>query len=337
MEFKHFMGCDISQDNFNYCLLTKSGMLLQGCIDNSMRAIKGWLVELSKKHELDLQEILFCMEHTGIYGTLLLRALTDKSLVVCVESAMNIKLSLGLQRGKNDKVDAQRIAEYAMRNVDRLRQWRPKRQVLQRLQLLIRLRERLINARKDISRYNQDAKRFLERDEYMLVLKGSQVTLKALEKDIDAADKNIEQLIMNDENLKKLSRLIRSVDGIGMVTCSAVLVRTNEFKDITEAKKFACTAGVAPFEHTSGKSIRGRTRVSHSAHKDLKALLHMCAIGSISRKGVLQDYYQRKVAQGKNKMSVINAVRNKLIHRIFAVVRDNTMYEKNYQYNLPMS
>lgn len=63
----------------------------------------------------------------------------------------------------------------------------------------------------------------------------------------------------------------------------------------------------------------------------------MCALGAISRKGELQDFYQRKVGQGKNKMSVINAVRNKLIHRVFAVVRDGVMYQKNYQYNLVMS
>ena len=63
----------------------------------------------------------------------------------------------------------------------------------------------------------------------------------------------------------------------------------------------------------------------------------MCALGAIGRKGELHDFYERKVSQGKNKMSVINAVRNKLIHRIFAVVRDGVMYQKNYQYNLAMS
>ena len=93
---------------------------------------------------------------------------------------------------------------------------------------------------------------------------------------------------------------------------------------------------MVPFEHSSGKSVRGKSRVSHFAHKDLKTLLHMCAVGCISRKGELRDYYERKLAQGKNKMSVLNAIRNKIVHRIFAVVRDNTMYQKNYQYSLHM-
>lgn len=334
MESELFMGCDISQDNFTYCLRNKSGIVLQGQVINSSKSIRSWLVELKKKHQLDLAQILFCMEHTGVYGLLLMRALHEQSLVICVVNAVNIKLSLGLQRGKSDKVDAQRIAEYALRYKDRMKQWSPKRRVLDHLQLLIRLRERLLKARLEISRFNEDAKRFMSSDEYQLVVKGSQVTLKAIEKDIDRADENIETLIMNDENLKKLSRFIRSVDGIGKVTCSAILVRTNEFRDFKEAKKFACTAGIAPFEHTSGSSIKGKTRVNHSAHKELKTLIHMCAIGAISRKGEMKDYFQRKVAMGKSKMSVINAVRNKLIHRVFAVVRDEVMYQKNYRYKL---
>lgn len=158
-----------------------------------------------------------------------------------------------------------------------------------------------------------------------------------MDDDIKQVDKEIEHIIKCDENLNRLSKLITSIDGVGMVTCAAVLVKTNIFLDITDAKKFAWTAGIAPFEHASGKSIRGKTRVSHRAHKDVKTLLHMCAVGSISREGELKDFYLRKVAQGKNKMLVLNAVRNKIVHRIFAVVRDGVMYQKNYQYNLCMS
>jgi len=337
MESELFMGCDISQDSFNFCLRNKAENLFEGQIENSTKAIKAWVTQLKKDHRVDLSKVIFCMEHTGVYGAILLRVLANQSLTICVVSAMDIKLSVGLQRGKNDKVDAQRIAYYAMSKSDQLQQWKPKRTVLIRLQLLIRLRERLIKARKEISRYNQDAKRFHLKEDYQLLIKGSKEALQGIEKSIDKANQDIEALIMNDENLKRLCKLITSIDGIGMVTCSLVLVKTNEFLDFKEAKKFACTAGIAPFEHTSGTSVRGKTRVSHNAHKDLKTLIHMCAVGSISRKGELQDFYKRKVAEGKNKMSVLNAVRNKLIHRIFAVVRDNTMYQKNYQYNLPMS
>lgn len=331
------MGCDIAQDTFSFCLRDQSQVLCQGEVPNSKKSIQTWLNELKKVYHVDLTRVIFCLEHTGIYGMILMRTLHTRSLIVCVEGASNIKLSLGLQRGKNDKVDARRIAEYAMRYTDRLKQWKPKREVLERLQLLNGMRSRLIKARNVLKSHTKEVGQFLGKQEHNLLKKGTQASLRGIEVDIKSTDEAIEALIKSDENLKRLSDLVTSVDSIGIVTCSAILVKTNEFQDIREAKKFACTSGVAPFEHSSGKSVRGKTRVSHRAHKDLKTLLHMCAVGAISRKGELQDFYQRKVGQGKNKMSVLNAVRNKLIHRVFAVVRDGVMYQKNYQYNLVMS
>ena len=337
METKLFMGCDIAQDTFTFCLRDQAQVICQGEIPNSKKSIQKWLKELKQVNHIDLTGVIFCLEHTGIYGMLLMHTLHSRSLTVCVEGAASIKLSLGLQRGKNDRVDAQRIAEYAMRYTDRLKQWRPKREVLERLQLLNGMRSRLIKAGNVLKSHTTEVGKFLGRQEYMLLKRGTQESLKAIEANIKKADEAIESLIKSDENLKRLSELVTSVASVGMVTCAAILVRTNEFQDIKEAKKFACTAGLAPFDHTSGKSVRGKTRVSHRAHKDLKTLLHMCAIGAISRKGEMQDFYLRKVAQGKNKMLVLNAVRNKLVHRVFAVVRDGVMYQKNYQYNLVMS
>ncbi len=337
MEFKLFMGCDIAQDTFAFCLRDRSQIIYQGEISNSHKSIVKWLTELKRLHRADLSTVLFCMEHTGIYGMILMRTLHQRGLMVCVEGAANIKLSLGLQRGKNDKVDAQRIAEYAMRYMDQLKQWKPKRAVLERLQLLNGIRSRLIKARNILTSHTKEVRRFLGKGEYAILQRGTKDSLTAIAKNIKKTDEEIEALIKSDENLKRLSDLVTSVDNIGIVTCAAILVKTNEFEDFKEAKKFACTAGIAPFEHTSGKSVRGKSRVSHRAHKDLKTLLHMCAIGAISRKGELQDYYHRKVEKGKNKMLVLNAVRNKLVLRIFAVVRDEVMYEKNYHKSLLMS
>lgn len=337
MELNLFMGCDISQENFNYCLRNSSGIRLEGCVENSSKPIRTWLNQLRKVHSLKTEQILFCMEHTGVYASVLLRELAAQSLTIWLESAMNIKLSLGLQRGKNDRVDAQRIAEYAMRFKDKLRPWQPRREVLIKLQLLNRMRARLVKAKADLSKFNETARRFLTKDESRLVIQGTKKSLATLTEEIQKADKQIEKFIQGDDHLKRLAELATSVDGIGMVTCSALLVKTNEFKDFQEAKKFACTAGIVPFEHSSGKSVRGKSRVSHNADKEMKKLIHLCAVSVIRRDGILRDYYQRKLKEGKPKMLVLNAIRNKLISRVFAVVRDNTMYEKNYQYRLVMS
>ena len=152
-------------------------------------------------------------------------------------------------------------------------------------------------------------------------------SVTALKKDLKKVDEQIQTLIKEDSELTRLFQLTTSVKGIGKVTATHIIVATNEFKSITEAKKFACYAGVAPFEHTSGTSINGRTHVSNMADKTMKSALHMAALCAIHYQGELQDFYLRKIEEGKNKMAVINAVRNKLIHRVFACVRDNRMYQ----------
>ncbi len=154
--------------------------------------------------------------------------------------------------------------------------------------------------------------------------------IEALEKQITDVEKKIKMLIKEDVSLKHLFELVTSVDGVGEVVFCEMVIATNEFKLFSCPRKFACYSGVAPFEHTSGTSIRGGTRISHLANKQMKKLLHMAALSVVSGKGEMADYYHRKVEQGKNKMLVLNAVRNKIIHRVFACIRENRKYEKTY-------
>ena len=127
-------------------------------------------------------------------------------------------------------------------------------------------------------------------------------------------------------------KIVLSVDGIGINTAIDMIVYTNEFKSINSPKKFACYSGVAPFETSSGKSIHKSKRISHFANKNSKRLLHMAAMSAIIMKGELRDYYLKKTENGKPKMVVLNAVRNKLIQRVFACVNNNRMYVKDYKY-----
>ena len=171
---------------------------------------------------------------------------------------------------------------------------------------------------------------FLPKSEQKEIERCCAKAIKGVEKSIEEVDKKIDQLIQSDEKLSRMMKIITSVDGIGTQIAIAFILVTNEFKDMNEAHKIACYGGIVPFEHTSGTSVRGRTRVSHLANKAFKCLIHMGALSAIKNSEELGAYYQRKVKEGKPKMVVINAVRNKLIARICACVRDDRMYEKKY-------
>jgi transposase len=85
-------------------------------------------------------------------------------------------------------------------------------------------------------------------------------------------------------------------------------------------------AGIVPFPYQSGSSVRGRNKVQPMANKALKTALHMCALSVIIFKGEMKAYFDRKVKEAKKKMSILNAIRNKLLQRIFARVRDGRLF-----------
>jgi transposase len=259
-----------------------------------------------------------------------LSQLTVSGFPIWLESSLQIKQAGGLQRGKSDQIDAQRIAEYAFRFRDRLRLWQPPRQLLQDLTNLSALRQRLMLVRSQLQQPINEQAGFSNPKRQKQLIKNCQASLKAINADLESVDQQITQLIQADEHLRELFALMTSIPGVGMATATEVILATDEFKAITDPKKLACHAGVAPFEYRSDTSVRGKTRVSQHARKRLKSLFHLAAMSAIQVKGELQDYYRRKVAQGKNKMLVLNAVRNKLIHRIYAVVARGEKYEKNY-------
>jgi transposase len=110
------------------------------------------------------------------------------------------------------------------------------------------------------------------------------------------------------------------------VTAINLMVYTNGFTVLKDTRKLACYCGVAPFEYSSGSSIRGKTKVHFMANKKLKCNLHMASLSAVKLDAGLKAYYERKVAEGKNKMSVLNAVKNKLLARVIAVVNKGEEY-----------
>jgi transposase len=151
--------------------------------------------------------------------------------------------------------------------------------------------------------------------------------MEVLTVEIKEIEAEIKKIIDADESLRVNYELMTSVVGIGFATAVHVLIATENFTRFTDPRKFNCYCGVAPFEHTSGSSIRGKTRVSHLANKKLKSLLTMAAISAVRFDPELKLKYEQKLKEGKAKMSALNIIRVKLIERMFAVIRKQTKYE----------
>jgi transposase len=250
---------------------------------------------------------------------------------IWLESAVKIKLSIGLVRGKSDKIDAARIAQYAWEKREHAILWKPKREVVQKLAYLTTLRRGLVEAQKQFKTQFAESKAFMAK---AIISEGQRLcerTMNAMKADLAKVEKAISQIIKEDERLSQIFEIVTSVPGVGPVTATEMILTTNEFEDFKDPKKFACYAGVAPFPHESGL-FKGKSRVSHMANKQLKTYLHLAALVAVQTDKELSDYYLRRVVvDKKSKMLVLNAIRNKLIHRVFSCIQQNRKYEKSYK------
>jgi transposase len=332
MQIKQFIGIDVSKETLDLSVVINGKTVSHYCVLNNTKEIKSVVNKIMKTCGGSYEETIFCMEHTGLYNLPLIKWLQANRCKIWLESGVHIRKTLGLVRGKSDKVDSLRIAMFAYTNRHQVKLWIPPRKVVERLGALLSQRQRMMKARKQLATANSEQKLFIDKEIMHSLNVYTNRAVSVIDKQVKAIEKEILLLIKEDEKLKQMYDIITSVNGIGLIIAVHILVTTNEFISINDPKKYACYCGVVPFEHTSGSSIRGKNRVSHMANKTLKTLLHLAAVSIIRMPGELQDYYNRKVSEGKNKMCALNAIRNKLILRVFACVNQNRLYEKNYCY-----
>ena len=334
-QIKFFVGTDVSKEWLDMSIVSAGKVLHHAQITNKAAAVRRWLRQTQKQFGYTMQNTLFSMEFTGLYNHHVLEILHDLNASVWLIPGLQISegSTNGLKRGKSDKQDAVRIAVYASKNLEQVRLWKKPRKVLKQLQTLVMVREKLQKTQHQYATTLKEHKSFSSAEQYRIVKSCSEAMLKITAKELIRVEKEIKALIQGDEKLKELNEYITSVDGVGMVTAANVLVTTNEFLNISEAKQYACYAGVVPFKDESGK-FKKRQKVSHKANKKIKKLFHLLAMSVIRMKGEMKIYYERKLAEGKNKMSVLNAIRNKIILRIFSCVKNKKCYEKSYVYSL---
>ncbi|UTM21866.1 IS110 family transposase [Dyadobacter fanqingshengii] len=326
---KLIAGVDISKHTLDIALISDKSETASFKINNSAADLRNFVRGIKEQFKLRNADLAFCAENMGLYGIFLTDVLIKMHIQLFLESPLQIKRSLGLHRGKTDKADAIRIAEYARKNFTSLREWTPPRPCINKMQELLTIRKRLLKVKIILKGNSKIERHYLDSVSAENLAAHSFRSLDAVTKDIFEIESLLTTIVQSDETLSHLYDLITSVPGIGKVIGIHLLIYTNEFKNFVNPKKFASFCGVAPFPWSSGISVLGKTKVSFYANKELKSLLHMAAMQNVKKKdSSLAKYYQRKVKEGKNKMSTLNALRNKLIHRIFSCVMNNRRYEE---------
>jgi transposase len=324
MKFNAFIGVDVSKLTIDAHLHEINASKTFSNNEKGFNSLLNWAKKHLKSDELS--KTIICFEHTGMYSIKLAIYLNEEKIAFAMLPALQIKQSIGIRRGKNDQVDAKRIAEYAWLQREALKaSVLPAKSIL-KLQSLLTLRDRLVRDRGGFEATWKEQLQALEVQVYQDVFNVYKTLVDNLTVQIKKTEQMIKAVIENDEQIKENYQLVTSIKGVGPVVAAHMIAYTHNFTRFSNWRKFACYVGTAPFEHQSGTSVRGRTRVSTLSNKQLKKVIHLAAISACAYNAELKTYYKKRISEGKNKMCTLNVIRNKLIARMFAVVNRGTAY-----------
>lgn len=279
--------------------------------------------------KIDLQKSFLVMEYTGGYEYKLLQFCEAQKIPYTRIPGLAIKNSLGISRGKNDKVDSARIAQYGEEKHKSLKASKPLNAVIVSLKELLSFRKRLVRENAGYQASIKEREHMYDINKNDIVVKTLHQKQKANIKSIEAVEVEMMKIVAKDEKIHTNYKLITSIRGIGKVNGLMTIAYTENFTSFDNPRSYAVYVGVVPFDHSSGTSIKGRKRVSHIANKELKQELNQAARSAMQWDKELNTYGQRKL-QTKCYKIVLNNIKFKLILRMFAVVKKGEMYVDNY-------
>lgn len=340
--FHYFLGIDVSKAKLDGALIMQGRLVKSFQVTNDVSGFKKLEQTIQRIPSYQHDKIVVCMESTSIYHQALADYLSrQKIAVVWVENATQIKQSMGIRRGQNDKADAKNIAEYAYRHQDKLEQshkiYSPLSPTFSKLKSVQKHREKLLKIKLQLQNEVNEYKSIKTPE--MLEIASMKETmnnriLEEVQQSIKGCEARLREIIKEDSAIKARFDLITTVEGVGLLVGVYLIVATKNFQSFTNARKFACQIGIAPFQKVSGSSIKVNKGVSHFADKYGKKMITNAVGCAIRRYGGLRTYYERKVGEGKQEGQVLNACKNKLLHRIFAVVKSGTSYDKFHEWEV---
>lgn len=330
MIYTEFIGIDVSKLTIDVWLYHAKKHMQFDNTEKGFKAMLAWIRKTTKTTETN--QYLFCLENTGLYNLPFCSFADDQQLNYCLESALRIKLSFGITRGKNDKVDAERIARYCYLHREELELSHLPAKAIQRLKKLLSLRDQLVCHNSGFKACMKEAGDFLNQKEMKEYFSVQKSLINTYEKKIMILDKAIKETINSDEELAKINECVQSVPGIGPVITAYMIAYTNGFTAFDNWRQFACYIGIAPFGNESGTSLKGKTKISHLANKKIKTVVNSGTRSALQSCKEYQQYYNRRIKEGKNEYSTINIIRNKIISRAFACAKRKTKYVNIYKF-----
>jgi transposase len=320
---QHILGIDVSKLKFNACLIREDGRLRHRVFANTPAGFTQFSDWLKKNH---VAQIHACLEATGTYSEALAMYLFDAGHLVSLVNPAATKAYAGAQlsRTKTDRVDAELIARFCLTQKPQL--WRPAAPEVRELQALVRRLDSLIEM------HTMELNRLSSGVTTTEVKDSIESVINHLEEQIKRTEKLIRKQISFHPGLRADRDLLLSIPGLGEATVARLMSEIN-FHQYDSARKVAAFAGLVPRLRESGKSVRGRPRLSKMGTPRIRRSLYFPAITALRCNPVIKEWASGLRERGKCEMQIIGAVMRKLIHLAYGVLKSGKPYDPLYTQN----
>ncbi len=280
-------------------------------IENTQKGIR----KLIKRFQsMPIENIV--VEATGGYEAKLVDGLSLAALPVSrVNPGRVRKFAQGLNWfAKTDKIDAKVLALFGEKA-------QPRRVVLpsaaeKRLSALLKRRKQVL----DMLTAEQNRRELAEQD----VQASIEIVVQVLKKQLEDLEVQIQDLIEKTPELKQKQDLLQSVPGVGPVLSATLVSQVPELGKC-DRKEIAALAGLAPFNHDSGKK-HGK-RMIQGGRPFIRSVLYMATISATRFNPIIKSMYQHLLKAGKQKKVAIVACMRKLLTILNAIIRTQTPWQ----------
>src|SRR5262245_43665569 len=304
-------GIDVSMDRLDVLVLPQ-----RQCFSVDNNAV-GWGQLVKWLHGLAIAAI--GIEPSGGYERGVIRALLAGGLSVRRINPNQLR-QFARARGvlaKNDRLDAQLIAEYVAIMPTRAVQ---RDAVVERLAEVVTMRRQLCD--EHVAVENQTA-----HIEDAMLRRLNKRRLARLEADIRLLDKRMAEMVAAHAILAQRYQLLTSMPGVGPVLAFTLIALLPELGQMSR-KQIAALVGLAPYDFDSGK-LKGHRSI-YGGRLPVRNVLYMAALSACRYNPALKAFHNRLAAADKKSKVVIVAVMRKMITTLNAMLRDNVAWRPTF-------
>ena len=316
-KISHFVGVDVSKDKFDVWDCDAG----HRSFANDSKGFRQFAKQLPANS--------FCvMEATASYYQQLAMYLYEHDIALAVVNPISIKrfIQMKLQQNKTDKSDAHMIALYGQEQPC-LSPWIPAPEYITQCKQLQRVI--VIYLKQNTSLKNHIQSLESRGVKSGVLIRSLKRQLKQVREEIALLEAEMQALIQQYDGDMFVN--LSSIPGIGKKTAAFLIVLTNGFRDFENYRQVSSFCGLSPTEHSSGTSVKGRSRISKRGNPYIRNQLFMCSFTASQCNPQCRSLYQRLVNKGKSKKLALIAVCNKLIKQAFSIAQSGIPYDPAYR------